>query len=60
MVRAGEASGTLGPVLERISEFQERSAELRSSVQSALIYPVVLVCVAIGAVFTMIFFVYEI
>ena len=57
MVRAGEASGTLGPVLERISEFQERSAELRSSVQSALIYPVVLVCVAIGAVFTMIFFV---
>ncbi len=57
MVRAGEASGTLGPVLERISEFQERSAELRSSVQSALIYPMVLVGVAVVAVFTMIFFV---
>ena len=57
MVRAGEASGTLGPVLERISEFQERSAELRSSVQSALLYPVVLVAVAIVAVMTMIFFV---
>jgi general secretion pathway protein F len=57
MVRAGEASGTLGPVLERISEFQERSAELRSSVQSALLYPVVLIAVAIIAVFTMIFFV---
>ncbi len=57
MVRAGEASGTLGPVLERISEFQERSAELRRSVQSALIYPMVLVGVAVIAVFTMIFFV---
>lgn len=57
MVRAGEASGTLGPVLERISEFQERSAELRSSVQSALMYPIVLVAVAVVAVLTMIFFV---
>ena len=57
MVRAGEASGTLGPVLARISEFQERSAELRSSVQSALLYPIVLVGVAVVAVLTMIFFV---
>ena len=57
MVRAGEASGTLGPVLTRISEFQERSAELRSSVQSALLYPIVLVGVAVVAVLTMIFFV---
>jgi general secretion pathway protein F len=55
MVRAGEASGSLGPVLQRISEFQERSAELRSSVQSAMIYPLVLVGVAILAVFVMLF-----
>jgi general secretion pathway protein F len=57
MVRAGEASGSLGPVLQRISEFQERSAELRSSVQSALLYPVILVAVAVMAVLVMIFFV---
>ncbi len=57
MVRAGEASGTLGPVLARISEFQDRSAELRSSVQSALLYPIVLVAVAVVAVLTMLFFV---
>ncbi|MBL8308880.1 MAG: type II secretion system F family protein [Burkholderiales bacterium] len=57
MVRAGEASGTLGPVLARISEFQERSAELRSSVQSSLMYPIVLVAVAVVAVLTMLFFV---
>jgi general secretion pathway protein F len=57
MVRAGEASGSLGPVLARISEFQERSAELRSNVQSALLYPVILVAVAVIAVLVMIFFV---
>jgi general secretion pathway protein F len=57
MVRAGEASGTLGPVLQRISEFQERSAELRSNVTNALIYPFVLIGVAIVAVAVMMFFV---
>jgi general secretion pathway protein F len=57
MVRAGEASGSLGPVLQRISEFQERSAELRSTVQSALIYPFILVAIAIIAVLVMLFFV---
>ncbi len=36
---------------------QERNAEWRSSVQSALMYPIVLVAVAIVAVMTMIFFV---
>jgi general secretion pathway protein F len=57
MVRAGEASGTLGPVLQRISEFQERSAELRSSVTNAMIYPFVLIAVAVIAVLVMMFFV---
>lgn len=57
MVRAGEASGTLGPVLSRVSEFQERSEELRSSVKSAMIYPIVLVCVALVAVAVMLFYV---
>jgi general secretion pathway protein F len=57
MVRAGEASGTLGPVLQRISEFQERSAELRSNVTNAMIYPFVLISVAVLAVAVMMFFV---
>jgi general secretion pathway protein F len=57
MVRAGEASGTLGPVLQRVSEFQERSEELRSSVKSALIYPIVLVGIAVLAVAVMLFYV---
>jgi general secretion pathway protein F len=47
MVKAGEASGALGAVLSRLTEFEERSRELRDSMLSALLYPVVLVVVGI-------------
>jgi general secretion pathway protein F len=45
MVRAGEASGTLPAVLDRLVEFEEFSAELRSYLVSALIYPTLLLAV---------------
>jgi len=47
MVKAGEASGSLDAALERLAEFMERSRELRDSVLSALLYPLVLVVVGI-------------
>ena len=47
MVKAGEASGALDSALARLAEFMERSRELRDSVLSALLYPVVLVVVGI-------------
>jgi len=50
MVRAGEASGTLPAVLDRLVEFEEFSAELRTYLLSALIYPAVLVLVGGGAI----------
>jgi general secretion pathway protein F len=50
MVRAGEAGGALADVLARLSEFMERSKELRESVKSALIYPTILVVVALASV----------
>jgi len=50
MVRAGEAGGALADVLARLSEFMERSKELRESVKSALIYPTILLLVAIASV----------
>ena len=50
IVRAGEAGGALGVVLQRLAETMERGKELRDSVQSALIYPTILVCVAIASV----------
>ena len=46
MVRAGEAGGALEAVLRRLSEYLERSKQLRESVLSALIYPAILLTVA--------------
>lgn len=50
MIRAGEAGGALGMVLARISEFMERSKELRDTVTSALIYPTILVLASVSSV----------
>lgn len=57
MVRAGEAGGALGPVLMRISEFMERAKALKETVKSALIYPVILVLVAVFSVMMLLVFV---
>lgn len=50
MVRAGEAGGALDIVLQRLSEFMERAKELRETVKSALIYPLILVGVSVLSV----------
>ncbi len=50
IVRAGEAGGALGVVLTRLAETIERNKELRESVTAALIYPTILICVAIASV----------
>ena len=50
MVRAGEASGTLPAVLDRLVEFEEFSAELRGYLISALIYPMLLLGVGSVAI----------
>lgn len=42
MVRAGEASGTLEPVLVRLTKFLESQAKLKGKVTSALVYPAVM------------------
>ena len=46
IVAAGEASGDLGAVLERLAEYLERSRKVRQTVQTALIYPCVLAVTA--------------
>ncbi len=42
MVRAGESSGNLDLVLERLTEFLDNSAELKGKIMSALYYPLVM------------------
>jgi general secretion pathway protein F len=46
MVAAGEASGTLEAVLERLADFMEDQARLKGKVSSALAYPVLMTLVA--------------
>ena len=50
LVRAGEASGSLGDVLEDLAGFLDRSAETRGRVASALLYPAVLILAALIAI----------
>jgi general secretion pathway protein F len=50
MVSAGESSGTLPELLERLAKLLERQAEMRGKLLSALAYPVVLTLVAVGVV----------
>lgn len=47
MVAAGEASGTLESVLERLADFMESQARLRGKVTSALAYPVLMTIIGI-------------
>jgi general secretion pathway protein F len=46
MVKAGEISGALDQVLDRLAQFLESSQAISESVRSALVYPVILVIVA--------------
>ena len=45
MVSAGESSGALGPILERMADLLEREQQVRGKVITALVYPVVLAVV---------------
>lgn len=57
MVRAGEISGTLDHILERLCQYIENAEELRSYFISALIYPTILALVATASIVVMITFV---
>lgn len=50
MVKAGEAGGVLELVLDRLAQFQEKSIRTIKKVKSAMIYPAVIMFVAVGIV----------
>jgi len=50
MVRAGETSGTLEIVMERLSDFLERQLELKNQILSTMAYPIIMVFAMIGVV----------
>ena len=57
MVRAGEASGSLAQIFERLSEFERTRDDLRGYIISSLIYPALLTLVGIASIFTLLNFV---
>ncbi len=48
MVKAGEAGGVLETVLNRLAEFMEKAEKIKQKVKSAMVYPVVVLVVAVG------------
>jgi type II secretory pathway component PulF len=58
MVQAGETGGFLDVVLAQIADFQSREKELRSKVTSAMLYPCILLVLALGVLtFLLVFFI---
>jgi len=58
MVEAGETGGFLDVVLAQIADFQAREKEMKSKVMTALLYPTILLVLALGVlVFLLVFFI---
>ncbi|MCF7667390.1 MAG: type II secretion system F family protein [Akkermansiaceae bacterium] len=58
MVKAGELGGVLEVVLNRLAEYQEKAQKLKNKIVSAMVYPVIVMFIAVGIlVFLMIFIV---
>jgi type IV pilus assembly protein PilC len=57
MVKAGEAGGVLDTVLERLAVFMEKAQKIAGKVKAAMIYPIIIVCVAMAIVSVLMVFV---
>ncbi len=54
MIRAGEASGSLDIVMERLADFGEKQEALRGKLSTALIYPCIMALICVGVLFILI------
>ena len=57
MVRAGEASGAMEIILDRLASFMEKAARISGKVKSAMIYPCVVLTIALLAVVGLMIFI---
>jgi len=58
MVKAGEVGGVLELVLNRLAEFQEKATKIKNKVVSAMVYPIIVMTMAVGIMcFLMVFIV---
>ncbi len=57
MVRAGEASGSLAQVFERLSDFERTRDDLRNYIVGSMVYPALLSLVGLGSILVLMYFV---
>jgi general secretion pathway protein F len=57
MVAAGESSGSLPIILERLADLMEKQQDIRSKISTALVYPIVLAVVAMAVITALMTFV---
>src|SRR5215207_5305484 len=57
MINAGEAGGVLDLILARLADFMEKAARLKKKVIGAMIYPAVVISIAVGIVSMIMIFV---
>ncbi len=57
MINAGEAGGVLDIILSRLADFMEKAAKLKKKVIGAMIYPGVVISIAVGIVSMIMIFV---
>lgn len=57
LIAAGEQGGQLDAMLARLAKLARQQQKVRSTVTGAMIYPALLVCVSLGVVTAMLFFV---
>ena len=57
MIKAGESGGQLGETADRLASFLEDAAKLSRKVKSAMSYPVIVLCIALGIATAMILFI---
>jgi general secretion pathway protein F len=57
MVRAGEASGSLGMIFERLTEFERTRDDLRNYIISSMVYPALLCVVGLTSILILMEFV---
>jgi type IV pilus assembly protein PilC len=57
MIRAGEAGGALEAILQRLADFKEKAQTLKRKVKGAMVYPIVVIMVAVAIVGFILYFI---
>jgi len=57
MVRAGEVGGVLEVVLTRLAEFQEKAQKVKNKVVAAMVYPIIVLLLALGIMIFLLIFI---